>query len=261
MTGIASDFNALMLGISDQAQRALTDTDKDTSHGTSDISDRLTSVMESSRHAHELIVKMLAYRSAASDSPKSADLSETVRRTMELIKQSIGADYKLTANIEDDLYAQELDVVHLQKMLIQLFRLAAQHVSDNSTSRANKKAIQLEMRLNDYQAQRCFCCDKEVSGQFLLLGISHGSMRRSATIPSETLANAFSEDPALFSRLGALHSELDEHRGHLLLQQSNNGAQYWQAIVPIANAEQSGLNLDNSVQLEKYRQRRKKPRA
>lgn len=248
-----------MLGISNQAQRALTD--NDSSRGTNDISDRLTSVMESSRHAHELIVKMLAYRSAASDSPKSADLSETVRRTTELIKQSIGAAYKLTAEIEDDLYAQELDVVHLQKMLIQLFRLAAQHVSDNSSSRASKKAIALEMRLNDYQSERCFCCDKEVSGQFLLLGVNHGSIKRGAAIPSETLANTFSEDPALFGRLGALHSELDEHGGHLLLQQSNNGSQYWQAIVPIANAEQSGLNLDNSVQLEKYRQRRKKPRA
>ncbi len=151
--------------------------------------------------------------------------------------------------------------MHLQKMLIQLFRLAAQHVSDTSTSRANKKAIQLEMRLNDYQAERCFCCDKEVSGQFLLLGMSHGSMKRSTAIPSEKLADTFGENHELFGRLGALHSELDEHGGHLLLQQNNNGAQYWQAIVPIASAEQSGLNLDNSVQLEKYRQRRKKPRA
>lgn len=250
-----------MLGISDQAQQALTDTNKGTNRGANDISERLTSVMESSRHAHELIVKMLAYRSAASESPKSADLSETVRRTMELIKQSIGAAYKLTTDIEDDLFAQEPDVVHLQKMLIQLFRLAAQHVSENSSSRASKKAIQLEMRLNDYQAESCFCCNKEVNGQFLLLGISHGSMKRSAAIPTEELAHRFSESPALLTRLDALHTELDEHDGHLLLQQSNNGAQYWQAIVPIANAEQSGLNLDNSVQLEKYRQRRKKPRA
>ncbi len=248
-----------MLGISNQAQRALTDNTSASASGAGDISNRLTSVMESSRHAHELIVKMLAYRSAASESPKSADLSETVRRTMELIKQSIGAEYKLSTDIEDDLYAQELDVVHLQKMLIQLFRLAAQRISENSTSRATKKAIQLEMRLNDYQAEHCFCCGKVVNGQFLLLGVSHGSMKRSANIPSDALANDFSEDPELFSLLAALHNELDEHDGHLLLQQSNNGAQYWQALVPIASAEQSGLNLDNSVQLEKYRQRRKKP--
>ena len=248
-----------MLGISNQAQLALSDKNSQYAGGrhSDEISARLSNVMESSRHAHELIVKMLAYRSASTETARSADLSETVRRTIELIKQTIGTPFKISHELEEDLYAQELDVVHLQKTLIQFFRLAGDHISARSKSRATKKPVQIELGLTDYHEEHCFCCDQRVDGQFLLLGLSHGSLKRKAAVPRELLADELSQNRPFYSRLGQLHNELDEFGGHLLLDENSSGAQYWQAVIPVAGTEQTGIVLDNSVQLAKYRQRRK----
>lgn len=258
MTGIASDFNELLLNISDQAQLALTEQD---SSRNQEISTRLNAVMESSRHAHDLIVRMLAYQSTASDKTDRTDLSEAAKQTFSLLQQSIATHLNITHNIEPDLHAAESDVIELQKILIQMFQYLNDSVHAAPSDEDDKPVrVLAELKVNDYLDQSCACCYQRVDGQYLELSLASGEHANGLAKPLLHLANELADDPSLRARIDALHDQLETYNGHIMLQDSDEHNQDWRLLLPIAGAgtHSQGIRLDKSVQLEKYRQRKRK---
>ncbi|MFK8021055.1 MAG: hypothetical protein AB8B86_14910 [Pseudomonadales bacterium] len=241
--------------ISDQAQKALTEED---STEAGKLSERLNSAMNSSRHAHDLIVRMLAYQALGKDKPQSTDLSEAAKHTTALLQQSIATGLNVRYSIEPDLHAAESDVVELQKLLIQMFQYLCDAIKIEAASGQKvEQQVLAELKVNDYLDQSCACCYQKIDGQYLELALSSGQHAGNSTKPLLHLANELADDPSLRARINALHEQLAGYDGHLMLHGSDKQSHNWRLLLPVAGADGVGIRLDNSVQLEKYRARRR----
>ncbi len=255
VTGIANDFNELMLSISSQAQQALA---KNEPQAIADLSTRMASMLESSRHAHELIVKMLSYRSAEMDRPRSADLSESAQRSLQLLQHTVGNKVDLKAQVAEDLYAQEHDVIQLQKLLIQLFHYVLHSITQELALSQEPGGPTMVALLEpaDFVQQQCTCCNQIIDGQYLDIAVADQGMQESG-LSALALASAIANDPGLERALRSLHEQAQLYNGHVMLQQNDSSARAWHVLLPLTTGNQEGLQLDNTIPLKKYRDRRR----
>lgn len=253
VTGIADDFNQILLSLSGQAQRSLLDNDADYPDP---LLKELETALSSSQQAHELIVRMLAYRKSASRAEMLVDLSETAHGTLTLLRRGGSLPENTELQIAKDLKAGEADVLHIQKMLIQQFRFFVDGLQ--SATSPPKEGLRGGLGLRSMKNQRCACCYSPIEGEYLELSVEY-----LATPPdgSELAAHILGEVPAgseLPSQINSLHQAAQTYNGHFMLH-SSRASYSWHILVPLSahTSSEKGLVLDNSVDLASYRERHK----
>jgi two-component system cell cycle sensor histidine kinase/response regulator CckA len=114
-SGIAHDFNNSLAVILGQAEMLLLDSSLNAAHR-----EPLTAILKAGERAADMTQQLLAFGRRKFTTPRVIDANVTVRRVLELLRQSMGPDITLDWSPGRELWSIRMDPVQLDQLLVSL---------------------------------------------------------------------------------------------------------------------------------------------
>jgi len=125
--GIAHDFNNLLTAIMGNASLA-----KNNLENTESCRDKLDNILNASDSAANLCKQMLAYSGKGHFVVHPLNLSEVIRKILQLLETSVSKKAKLMPDLQDDLPLIEADEGQMQQVIMNLVINAAEAIDESS---------------------------------------------------------------------------------------------------------------------------------
>jgi two-component system cell cycle sensor histidine kinase/response regulator CckA len=114
-SGIAHDFNNSLAVILGQAELLLLDSQLNPAH-----LEPLNAILKAGQRAADMTQQLLAFGRRKFTTPQVIDANVTIRRVLELLRQSMGPDITLNWSPGRDLWSIRMDPVELDQLLVSL---------------------------------------------------------------------------------------------------------------------------------------------
>ena len=230
---IARDFNDVLVNLTEHTRVALDDSGGEP---TSEITNYLHAVMNSSQRARDLVVHMMALQTSDQKTakPGTADLTLLMNGIVELLRNTIGQHLQITSDLQQALQVEEIDSLRMQNAFIQLFRVAQQCFDASGH-------LSVCMRTLTQQDHECAYCYGKVRGDFIVISM-HNSMRTNADAIDDFDAE-LPQDETLLVQIKRIHELLKPYSGHIVLRGRAEEEQSWYVFLATAADKEHALKL------------------
>ncbi|MCW8901988.1 MAG: response regulator [Gammaproteobacteria bacterium] len=238
--GIAHDFNnmlSIIIGFSDLALENYNDSLDPK------ILKYFENISQASHRARDLVQKMMAFSRKDQGKNEPLNLAEVIDESLQMLRSIIPSSIEIIYHYDENLPKVMMDYVQLQQIIMNLCLNAKDAMNNSGTL-----TIQLRQRHN--VNDECMACHKQVLGTWVELSVSDTG----SGLPPGIIDHIF--EPFFTTKevskgtgmgLSIIHSIVDNHHGHILIDTEINRGSTFHVLFPGINT--SSISQEESHQL------------